>query len=601
MKIKDLKIGAKLNLGFGIVILLTAIFGLIAYMGLAGMVKQLRIAHLSNQIVKNAEEAQAGSLRYLIYSDDKFYNIIHEKNALVLQDIDAISKMVIDSRNKEIITNLTASVNLYDKTTTDYYNLQNQKRTTAEKGLEAASASILSISELIGIGREYVNTHRSETAAVQRLYLLEDINASMLNTLIKMGNYVSNPKPESEQALGDIINKTISMLNEARPLMSSEATIASIDKSLSALNDYKKGFVEYSGIVNTQNSKLKEIQGALGNTLALTSTMQQNIIERVESSRASTIRLLIATLLLVVIFGITVATYTSGIITKPLYKGLKFAEAISGGDLTQKLEIEQNDEVGKLVKVLGEMNEKLADVISTIVSNSENIVSASEQINMTSQQLSMGANKQASSVEEVSATMEEMASNISLNSENARQTEQISTSAKDGIYEVNKWSVQALDANTKIFEKISVINDIAYQTNILALNAAIEAARAGEHGKGFAVVASEVRKLAENSKKAAEEIVGLAQEGLNLTKESGNKLNIMLPEVEKTSMLLQEITAASSEQSNGADQVNSSIQQLSDIAQQTAASSEELASNAEELFSQAEQLKEMIAFFKIKR
>jgi methyl-accepting chemotaxis protein len=226
-------------------------------------------------------------------------------------------------------------------------------------------------------------------------------------------------------------------------------------------------------------------------------------------------------------------------------------------------------------------------------------VDASTQVSSASQQLSQGANEQASSVEEISSTMEEISANIEQNSENSSQTDKISRAAETGISEVNERSQKAVEANKQIAEKINIINEIAFQTNILALNAAVEAARAGEHGKGFAVVAAEVRKLAERSKVAAEEIVVLTQEGLKITEEAGTKLAEMLPEVEKTTRLVQEIAASSIEQNNGAGQVNNAIQQLNTVTQQNAASSEEMATSAEELASQAEQLKETVSFFRL--
>jgi len=194
--------------------------------------------------------------------------------------------------------------------------------------------------------------------------------------------------------------------------------------------------------------------------------------------------------------------------------------------------------------------------------------------------------------------MEEMVSNIQQNTDNARQTEVISGKATASMLEMSKIGKESFDSIKTIAEKITIINDIAFQTNLLALNAAVEAARAGEHGRGFAVVAAEVRKLAERSKLAADEIENLSKNSLKITEQTRVSLDALVPEIQKTSLLVQEIAAASVEQNTGADQINSAIQQLSVVTQQNAASSEEMASSAEELSSQAESLKDVVSFFK---
>lgn len=273
------------------------------------------------------------------------------------------------------------------------------------------------------------------------------------------------------------------------------------------------------------------------------------------------------------------------------------AKLISGGDLTVALN--QRSDEDELMHALNEMVIATSKIIEEFKKTSESIAAASLEISAGSQILSQGANEQASAAEEVSSSMEEMTSNIEQNTDNAQQTEKIALMACEGIINGNRSVTISVNAMKDIAEKIKIINDLAFQTNILALNAAVEAARAGEHGRGFAVVAAEVRKLAERSKIAADEIDELSSNGVSVAENAGNQLNKLVPEIEKTSRLVQEITAASIEQSSGANQINSALQVLNQVTQQNAATAEEMATNAEELSGQAEQLKDIISYFKV--
>jgi len=295
--------------------------------------------------------------------------------------------------------------------------------------------------------------------------------------------------------------------------------------------------------------------------------------------------------------------YNNLVVRKPLLSIIEKIKKMGEGDLNQIIDdelINYNNEIGDLSQASKTTLKNLSKIILEFEQATKSINDASGQLNSGSQQMAQGANEQASSIEEVSATIEQIAANIRNNADNAHQTEDISKIAASGVTEVSKSSGELLEANKIIAEKIKVINDIAFQTNILALNAAVEAARAGEHGKGFAVVAAEIRKLAEHSKNAADEIVALAERGYVLSEGSETKMNETLPNIDKTVSLVQEIVAASNEQASGIDQVNNAIQQLNNITQQNAAASEEFATNAEELAGQSESLAQHLSFFKFK-
>ncbi len=258
----------------------------------------------------------------------------------------------------------------------------------------------------------------------------------------------------------------------------------------------------------------------------------------------------------------------------------------------------RKDEFGKMATLLHNTTKKLSETLTVIKTGSNRIADVSFQLSSSSQQISQGATEQASSIEEVSAAMEEMVANIEQNNDNANQTQTIAGQSAEAMRAIGNSSKESLDSVTNIASKISIVNDIAFQTNILALNAAVEAARAGEHGKGFAVVAAEVRKLAERSKVAANEIDSLTKNSVKSTEEARSQMEIMIPEIVKTSQLVEEIASSSAEQKTGSDQINNALQQLNGVTQENASSSEELACSAEELSVQAKELLSVIDFFK---
>jgi methyl-accepting chemotaxis protein len=313
----------------------------------------------------------------------------------------------------------------------------------------------------------------------------------------------------------------------------------------------------------------------------------------------ASLALMISLIVAGVLIGLALGIFISRMISIPLRRGVDFATAVAGGDLTQTIELDRKDEVGQLAGALNNMVQKLKEVVGDVKNAADNVASGSQQLSSGSEELSQGASEQAAAAEEASSSMEQMASNIRQNADNAMQTEKIAVKSAEDAKEGGR-SVQAtVSAMKDIAGKISIIEEIARQTNLLALNAAIEAARAGEHGKGFAVVASEVRKLAERSQKAAAEISELSSSSVEVAEKAGELLTKMVPDIQKTAELVQEISAASREQDTGAEQINKAIQQLDQVIQQNAGASEEMASTSEELTSQAEQLQSSIAFFRM--
>jgi methyl-accepting chemotaxis protein len=273
--------------------------------------------------------------------------------------------------------------------------------------------------------------------------------------------------------------------------------------------------------------------------------------------------------------------------------------AMADGDLTQTISKSYEGSFGEMKEFVNGTVAKLSQVVAEVNGGAEALAGASEEVSATAQSLSQAASEQAAGVEETSASMEQMTASISQNTDNAKITDGMAGRAAIEATEGGEAVRATVVAMKQIAHKIGIIDDIAYQTNLLALNAAIEAARAGEHGKGFAVVAAEVRKLAERSQIAAQEIGTVASNSVELAEKAGRLLDTIVPNIRKTSDLVQEITAASEEQSSGVGQINAAVTQLSQTTQQNASSSEELAATAEEMSSQAEQLQQAMAFFKL--
>ncbi|MET4389237.1 methyl-accepting chemotaxis protein [Bradyrhizobium sp. F1.4.3] len=391
----------------------------------------------------------------------------------------------------------------------------------------------------------------------------------------------------------------------------------------------------------TMHDGRKVVADALEAADGYIKNVRNNMAEQAEQAKQDGARaemLLISLVIASLLIAMVAATWIALNISRALAQAVGLADAVAIGDLSHKIESSSNDEIGDLIKSLNAMTvnlnataavaneiaqgnltieakplsdkdtlglalermvEKLRQIVSEALTAAQNVSAGSQELSASAEQLSQGATEQASSAEEASSSMEEMASNVKQNADNANQTEKIAAqSAKDA--EASGAAVgRAVNAMQTIAEKITIVQEIARQTDLLALNAAVEAARAGEHGKGFAVVASEVRKLAERSQAAAAEIGTLSAETVKVAQEAGSMLAKLVPDIKKTAELVEEITAACREQDVGSAQINQAIQQLDKVGQQNASASEEVSSTSEELASQAEQLQSTIAYFRI--
>ncbi|GAA4348266.1 methyl-accepting chemotaxis protein [Variovorax defluvii] len=335
----------------------------------------------------------------------------------------------------------------------------------------------------------------------------------------------------------------------------------------------------------------------------------------IDAANASAFKLRIGLTVLTLLAGALCSVLITRSITRPLARAVQVAETVAAGDLSTRIEVESRDETGQLMQALQRMNESLARVVAQVRSGTDTMATASGQIASGNQDLSSRTEEQASSLEQTAASMEELTSTVKQNADNARQANQLALSASEVAVKGGGVVSQVVDtmgsihaSSKKIVDIISVIDGIAFQTNILALNAAVEAARAGEQGRGFAVVAAEVRNLAQRSAAAAKEIKGLIDDsvgkvdaGSELVAEAGRTMNEVVDSVKRVTDIMGEITAASQEQTQGIEQVNQAITQMDQVTQQNAALVEEAAAAAASMQEQAASLVQAVGVFKLGR
>jgi methyl-accepting chemotaxis protein len=536
----NLKIGKRLALAFGVSIVLVAVAGLTGFWGLSQTVQTTYgILHHDAKLMQEASQAQVNGLQLRRYEKDAFLNIADLQKSADYSD-----------KWKAEHEELDAHLNTLEQTTT----------LPADKELVRSIRADLST---YTIGFQSVVQQISEKTVKSPA----DANAAMVP--------FKDDIRRMDTALEEFAAKNIERMNSKEKVV--------LDSAARTRSTMWAVFI--AGILIV-----------LFMTVAVTRSITRPILEVVSiaeklaegesdlqitsSSRDETGMLL-------------------GAMKKMIDSNNEMVAAATGiasGDL--RVRVTPRSDRDALGSALANMIERLTEIIGEVRSGAASLTVASSQISASAQSLSQGTSEQASSVEETTSSLQEMSASITQNAENSGQMEQMAVKGTADADESAQAVKQSVEAMTKIAQKISIIEEIAYQTNLLALNAAIEAARAGDHGRGFAVVATEVRKLAERSQIAAKDIGGLATSSVDVAQRSGRLLTELVPTIRKTADLVREVTAASLEQSGGVSQINRAMTLVDQVTQRNASASEELASTAEEMSSQAEALQQTIAYFK---
>lgn len=569
----NLKIGSKITIGFGFLSLMALVIGGIAIINMSRI--QDETHSLANESLPSVNESFRAdknwreimnSLQAFDFTRDPYYLDRADKYLKMFNN--SIDGLINISLSSDLLANSKDKLNEIKANSTQYASIIDRYKTVEAQNAEAAKLIEASIADMDNRGAGGEVMYNVKSAAYHMFIAASKRKPKELDAAKKYLARVNSGGSEALSTFGKNAEIFIAGYIEAREL------------------ELKRN--ELENLLKVDITALADI--GLDQITEMTETTNKIIID----SRATSIVILF----IILIVGLLLSYVISTSITRSIHLGLKLAENISNGVLHRQREVSRKDEIGQLMTALNRMNNQLKFIVEEITVGISNIAVASQKMNKNANQLSESATDQAATTEEISSSIEELHANFLQNADNANETEKIALAAVGGVRDGNKASEYASQSLNEIIEKVGFIGDLAFQTNILALNAAVEAARAGDHGRGFAVVAAEVKKLADSSKNAAELINKVSRETVVASDEAGKKLNLLVPEIEKTAQLIQGIKLASSEQEVGINQINNAIQQLNNIAQQNAYSSENMATSANDLAALAEKLRKTISFFK---
>ncbi len=591
---KNMKLGTKIVLGFGLVIVFLMVVGLTGYLSLnstvnqmEAIVEQIEISKKVNNATALSQDGQAGSLRYIIYQDESYMEASQENNRSVIDEIEKAKELMKSAENRRNADSVADSAKAYIAANSEYADLHQQKVAAGKVRTEASAKVQENIKGLIARRDQFLKERSSDSEkgkmteydAIEKTLLAQEARDAFNQARVYAWKYQAAVTPEQQDAMAkgwvDEIHATQKALEECRSSMNDASSKEYTNEALQALNTYLSQVEVFRQINRNQRDvQLKKQKPAAESLMADARSVRDGVYAFIDKTKeeanaqVSTASLMINIIgISAAIIGVIAAILITRSITKPIRR-----------------------------------------IIAGLTEGAEQVSAASGQVSAASQSLAEGATEQAAGLEETSSSLEEMSSMTKQNADNAQQANTLASEARKaadtGTEAMGRMNTAINDIQKSSDETakiIKVIDEIAFQTNLLALNAAVEAARAGEAGKGFAVVAEEVRNLAMRSAEAAkntanmiEESVKNSKNGVDIASEVAKVLEEIVQGVGKTTDLISEIAAASAEQAQGIDQVNTAVAQMDKVTQQNAASAEESASASEELSAQAESMKEVV-------
>ena len=606
--VKQVKIRTKMLGSFSLLVICTIIVGFMGMRGINQINYQNEINALVNRGLVDAQDAQAGSLRYIIYKDSSYIDVASEEAGNVISQAKEAEALMLSDDNKQYTQNLIAAMERYHSYNVNYQDIQEEINAAGANRAAAADAVLENVRNLIAYVASAMDKNsvdgRVPSRDVESLMHLQEIRNATNRFRISAQKFQLVNAEDEKDTYGETWNQEIGMVRqllvEGKTLFADAVMLGYLDQSLRDIDLYQDNVEVFKELEKSQN-ELQDLQREEAAQVMASARSVRDGVNRVieQVTRTNTMIAVILAVLSAVI-GLTVAVFLTKSITSQLggepYEIVDITSRIARGDLNIQF---PDRKLTGVYSSMRDMTGQLKNIVTDIISAADQVTSGSEQISSSAQQISSGTSEQASNMEEVSASIEELNANIQQNTDNAQQSNVMAQKVTEDSQEGSIAVAETVSAMKEIAEKISVIQEIARSTNMLALNAAIEAARAGDAGKGFAVVASEVRKLAESSGSAAKDITEITENSVHRAITAQDKIEQVVPSMKKTADLVEEITMASQEQNKGSEQINSAVVQLDSVIQQNASASEELASMSEELLSQATSMKDTISFFKL--